>query len=565
MINNGCFKDLDICLMVHPADKDELKPPCLAVEQVKVIYHDHSSPAAAFPWNGVNALDAAVMAYTSISVLRQQMKPKWRVHGIITEGGVKPNIIPDRAQIQYYIRAPTDEELDVLKEKIINCFEAAATATGYSSLDTNDTLADLYQANVKTLGVTFNPPKIELSGSTDMGNVSQIIPSIHVMYSIGSDAVNHSRAFTSAAITEIAHEKTLIASKAMAMTAIDQLVNMDSQKSENISQFTTENSTANPGDVIDASAIEGGSPSWDADVEIEIPASPVLKVFLGDCENRLVLVKIHEAPAELPDTAVIGRLSHYGRVLSFRRDKIAQHIENGVRTARLALHRTIPADINIAGEPIKIWYPNQPKACRNCGATDHMAKDCSAVRCFNCECPGHRAQECKDPPRCSVCLVDSHSMPQCPFLLFSANVDNEPTTPTPPKTEEEKKQEQIRRAKEREERQKKLQQQREQQRQREEQRKQQEQQKTSERDESRKERPRERNDRQERRDNRRDDREERRDDRRDGRRERDRDDRDYYYRGRDDRDSSSRRDYSCSETDDDGWQRVNTRRRRYIY
>ena len=130
MINNGCFKDLDFCMMVHPADIDELKPPCLAIEQVKVTYHGHSSHAAASPWKGVNALDAAVIAYTSISALRQQMKPKWSVHSVITEGGVKPNIIPDRAQIQYYIRAPTDKELDVLKEKVINCFESAATATG---------------------------------------------------------------------------------------------------------------------------------------------------------------------------------------------------------------------------------------------------------------------------------------------------------------------------------------------------------------------------------------------------------------------------------------------------
>lgn len=152
-------------------------------------------------------------------------------------------------------------------------------------------------------------------------------------------------------------------------------------------------------------------------------------------------------------------------------------------------------------------------------------------------------------------------MPQCPFLLFSANVDSEPT---PPKTEKEKEQERAQRAKEREERQKKLQQQREQQRQQEEQQKllekqeQQEQQKQQDqekqreqqRDDGRRERPRERRD-----ERGRDDREERRDDRRDGRRERDRSDRDYY-RGHDGRDRSSRRDYSGSETDDDGWERV---------
>lgn len=94
----------------------------------------------------------------------------------------------------------------------------------YSNLVTNSTLAELYQANVKTLGITFGPLKDEEAmGSTDMGNVSHVVPSTHVMYSICSKAVNHSHAFTTAAITEIAHEKTLVASKAMAMTAIDVL------------------------------------------------------------------------------------------------------------------------------------------------------------------------------------------------------------------------------------------------------------------------------------------------------------------------------------------------------
>ena len=130
MINNGCFKDIDFCMMVHPAPQDILKPVCLSIQNVTVTYKGHAAHAAAFPWEGINALDAAVMAYNSTSVLRQQMKPTWRVHGIITEGGVKPNIIPDRAQLEYYIRAPTDEELAVLKKKVINCFEAAATATG---------------------------------------------------------------------------------------------------------------------------------------------------------------------------------------------------------------------------------------------------------------------------------------------------------------------------------------------------------------------------------------------------------------------------------------------------
>ena len=130
MIKNGCFKDLDICMMVHPSPVDVLKPVILARESITVTYKGHAAHAAAFPWEGINALDAVVMAYTSISALRQQMKPTWRVHMIISEGGVKPNIIPDRAQLQCYLRTVSDSDLEVLKEKVKNCFEAAASATG---------------------------------------------------------------------------------------------------------------------------------------------------------------------------------------------------------------------------------------------------------------------------------------------------------------------------------------------------------------------------------------------------------------------------------------------------
>ena len=130
MIENGCFKDIDFCMMVHPCPIDLLKPVHLAISTVTVTYKGHSSHAAAYPWEGINALDAAVMAYNSISALRQQMKPTWRVHGIISEGGVKPNIIPDRSQVIYFVRAPSDEELQVLEGKVISCFQAAAKATG---------------------------------------------------------------------------------------------------------------------------------------------------------------------------------------------------------------------------------------------------------------------------------------------------------------------------------------------------------------------------------------------------------------------------------------------------
>lgn len=149
-------------------------------------------------------------------------------------------------------------------------------------------------------------------------------------------------------------------------------------------------------------------------------------VFLGDCENRLVLVKIFEAPAELPDTVVIGRLQHYGQVLSFRRDKIAQFIESGVRTARMRLHRHIPSVLNLAGEIVRVWYPNQPKSCRNCGSLDHLVRDCQSTCCFNCEKPGHRSEKCQEEPKCTCCKSEEHKLADCPYVKYSANMDNTP-------------------------------------------------------------------------------------------------------------------------------------------
>lgn len=130
MIQNGCFDEVDFCLMAHPKSFSCVYPTCLAMQDVKVTFHGLSSHAAAFPWEGINALDAAVMAYSSLSVLRQQLRPTWRLHGIITNGGAKPNIIPDKTSMEYFVRAPTERELNELREKVHKCFESAAQATG---------------------------------------------------------------------------------------------------------------------------------------------------------------------------------------------------------------------------------------------------------------------------------------------------------------------------------------------------------------------------------------------------------------------------------------------------
>ena len=151
-------------------------------------------------------------------------------------------------------------------------------------------------------------------------------------------------------------------------------------------------------------------------------------VFLGDCENRVSIVKLYELPVELPDSVVIGRLSHYGKVYSFRRDRLAEGIFNGVRTARMIIDKPIPSQAFIAGEFARIWYPSQPKTCRKCGAEGHLAAACSSQRCFNCEQPGHRSDECPLPPLCRVCLAETHSTTRCPFIYYSSNISMvEPT------------------------------------------------------------------------------------------------------------------------------------------
>ena len=145
-------------------------------------------------------------------------------------------------------------------------------------------------------------------------------------------------------------------------------------------------------------------------------------VLVGDYENQVSIVKIYELPDELPDSVGIGRLSHYSRVISFRRDRVADTILNGVHTARMFIDRPIPSQTFIASEFARLWYPLQPKTCRKCGSEDHLAAVCKSQRCYNCEQPGHRAEQCDMPALCRVCLSDAHNISNCPFVYYSSNV-----------------------------------------------------------------------------------------------------------------------------------------------
>ncbi|XP_012943737.1 peptidase M20 domain-containing protein 2 [Aplysia californica] len=233
LINAGVFDGVDVAMMAHPAPFTDARPTFLASKRFIVDYHGRASHAGGFPWEGVNALDAAVLGYMNVAALRQQMRPTWRVHTIITKGGVKTNVIPDETQLSLQIRAPIDSECKLLETKVKQCLTASATASGctvditdskkpYESLITNNTLATLYETNGAAVGVEFPPtsPK-KVLGSTDMGNVSHRIPSLHPTYDIGTDAVNHTHEFTTATGSQTAQSFTIAQGKALAMVALD--------------------------------------------------------------------------------------------------------------------------------------------------------------------------------------------------------------------------------------------------------------------------------------------------------------------------------------------------------
>ncbi|VFV41344.1 low quality protein: peptidase m20 [Lynx pardinus] len=235
LIEAGAFKNLDVVFMAHPSQENAVYLPDVAEHDVIVKYYGKASHAAAYPWEGVNALDAAVLAYNNLSVLRQQMKPTWRVHGIIKSGGVKPNIIPSYSELIYYFRAPSMKELPVLTKKAEDCFRAAALATGctveikggahdYYNVLPNKSLWKAYIENGKKLGIEFISEDAMLngpSGSTDFGNVTFVVPGIHPYFYIGSNALNHTEQYTEAAGSQEAQFYTLRTAKALAMTALD--------------------------------------------------------------------------------------------------------------------------------------------------------------------------------------------------------------------------------------------------------------------------------------------------------------------------------------------------------
>jgi amidohydrolase len=235
LLEQGAFDGAHAAMMVHPTPFDVAKMPIIAVNQLNVQYFGKEAHASAFPELGVNAADAMVVAQTAIGLLRQHLRATDRVHGIVTHGGDAPNVVPSHTEGTWLVRAHDLGELAEVEAKVMRCFEAGALATGarlevtpehppYAEMHHHPALSSLYRANAEALGRGFLDlgDDERMAGSTDMGNVSLAVPSIHPSIGIDSlPAVNHQPEFTAQCVTPVADKAVLDGAVAMAWTVID--------------------------------------------------------------------------------------------------------------------------------------------------------------------------------------------------------------------------------------------------------------------------------------------------------------------------------------------------------
>ncbi|KAF5501265.1 Peptidase M20 domain-containing protein 2 [Colletotrichum siamense] len=243
LVRKGAYDGVAACVMAHPAPMFAYGTEgrhCnafvnhVATTSFKIQFEGKAAHAAASPWEGVNALDAAVLGYNGVSMMRQQMTKDSTVHGIFTDAGIKSNVIPDFAAVEYAVRAPTIEKTLELRDRVVANFRAGAIATGcrmqveydvfYAPMRPNKQLSLVFADCAADLGIPMwcdVDTKEVISGATDQGNVGCVVPVIHPIYGIDAKEgqSNHTVGFTEAAGAEPAHERSLIVAKALARSA----------------------------------------------------------------------------------------------------------------------------------------------------------------------------------------------------------------------------------------------------------------------------------------------------------------------------------------------------------
>ena len=235
LLDRGAFDGVSAAMMVHPANHELTTMSAIAVEQLEVTYSGQSAHASASPHKGRNALDGAVLGYMNVAALRQHIRPDERIHGIFTRAGDKPNIVPHEAAAEWYVRSPKLESLAELRQRVVACLEAGATAAGvdiqceckapiYADMINSQTMLEFYARNAAAAGRVVSEPRSSFAvvGSTDMGNVSHAVPSIHPMIKVAPDNVAiHTPEFAHYARSQSGDQAVLDGAKMMAMTVAD--------------------------------------------------------------------------------------------------------------------------------------------------------------------------------------------------------------------------------------------------------------------------------------------------------------------------------------------------------
>jgi amidohydrolase len=235
MLERGLFEGVHAAMMVHPAPFDDPAPRLIAAAHLRIAYTGREAHAAAAPELGVNAADALTVAQVALGLLRQHVRRTDLFHGIVTDGGAAPNVVPAHTEADYIVRSPTSAGLEALLPRVRRCFEAGALATGatlevteeptYAEVRTDPDLAALYRRNAEALGRAFPPPEAvagRFPASTDFGNVSLAVPAIHPLIGIEcGPSVNHQPGFAAACATPSADRAVVDGAIAMAWTALD--------------------------------------------------------------------------------------------------------------------------------------------------------------------------------------------------------------------------------------------------------------------------------------------------------------------------------------------------------
>jgi amidohydrolase len=243
LLEAGVFQGVEAAMMIHPRCGTQIWRPTLGILKAKAEFHGKAAHASSWPWRGQNALNAVIQLFLGLDAMRQQLRPDARVHGVITHGGDQPNIIPEYTAASFYLRSESREYLMELLRRFEACAEGAATATGCrvgitvnpvieDPLKPNFTTAALFEKNLEGIGFPVDPADPEAGyGSTDCGNVSQALPTIHPYIRISPDGIpGHSREFAEWAKSPMARAGMLAGAKALGMTALDLLASPEELK-----------------------------------------------------------------------------------------------------------------------------------------------------------------------------------------------------------------------------------------------------------------------------------------------------------------------------------------------